>query len=326
MLIQPLNIPGRHCASSGLRNLAAFHGLGWSEAMCFGLGAGLGVWYIKSKSPSRMVHVRSADIEEQFFIRIGQPLPWDKFKTPEESHEDLIAKLGSGLPVIVQTDIFYLPYYQSSTHFPGHIITVWGYDPDREVFLVTDTERPDLIEVAYSDMAKARFCKDVFFDIKGNCMAPKILAAPEDMGRAVREAIVFNSRVLMDPAWKMQGMEGLKTFLNELDLWAGFDDWQWAFRFAYQVFEKRGTGGGGFRLMYRDFLDESAPYLPEINDLGLPQLMGDAAQAWTDLAMTCKEASEKDAADVTDIRRDLENLLAVETAYHETALKLEKGA
>ncbi|MBW2356314.1 MAG: BtrH N-terminal domain-containing protein, partial [Deltaproteobacteria bacterium] len=64
--------PGVHCASTGLRDLAAFHGLDWSEAMCFGLGAGLGLWYLSlpGLSPSRMVHVRSADIEEQLFTRI----------------------------------------------------------------------------------------------------------------------------------------------------------------------------------------------------------------------------------------------------------------
>ena len=326
MLIQPLNIPGRHCASSGLRNLSAFHGLGWSEAMCFGLGAGLGIWYIKSKNPSRMIHVRSADLEEQFFIRIGQPLPWDKFNTPEQSQKDLIEKIDLGLPAIVQTDIFYLPYYHSSTHFPGHVITVWGYDPEKQAFLVTDTERQDLIEVAYSDMGKARFCGDAFFDIQGNCLAPEHIYLPEDMSQAVREAIVFNSRVIMDPAWKMQGMEGLKTFLEELDLWAGFDDWQWAFRFAYQVFEKRGTGGGGFRLMYRDFLEESQPYLQDITRLGLPELMGEAARAWTVLAMALKAASERQTPNVTDIRSCLEKLIQTETQYHETALSLKEAS
>ncbi|MBI9076978.1 MAG: BtrH N-terminal domain-containing protein [Desulfatibacillum sp.] len=322
MLIQPLNIPGRHCASSGLRNLAAHHGLGWTEAMCFGLGAGLGVWYIKSKSPSRMIHVRSADLEEQFFIRINAPLPWNKYETPEQSQKDLMNILDAGHPAIIQTDIFHLPYYQSSTHFPGHVITAWGYDLEKQVFLVTDTERPDLIEVAFEDIAKARFCGDAFFNVKGNCMAPESMTPPPDMAKAIREAIIFNSRVIMDPAWPVQGVAGLNMFIKELDLWAGFADWQWAFRFAYQVFEKRGTGGGGFRLMYLDFLEEALAYLPEVGNLGLPQLMGECAQAWTALASALKDASEKEEPEISEIRVCLDKLIQTETAYHQTALTL----
>ncbi|MBK7686115.1 MAG: BtrH N-terminal domain-containing protein [Rhodocyclaceae bacterium] len=37
---------GRHCASSAIRDLLEFNGLDISEAMCFGLGSGLGVPYL----------------------------------------------------------------------------------------------------------------------------------------------------------------------------------------------------------------------------------------------------------------------------------------
>ena len=35
------------------------------------------------------------------------------------------------------------------------------------------------------------------------------------------------------------------------------EDWQWCARFGYQVIERRGTGGGNFRLMYSRFLAEA---------------------------------------------------------------------
>ena len=35
------------------------------------------------------------------------------------------------------------------------------------------------------------------------------------------------------------------------------EDWQWSARFCYQVIERRGTGGGNFRLMYSRFLAET---------------------------------------------------------------------
>jgi len=45
-----------------------FHGHALSEAMCFGIGGGLGIWYLSPSgtTPSRMIHARSEDLEEQF--------------------------------------------------------------------------------------------------------------------------------------------------------------------------------------------------------------------------------------------------------------------
>ncbi len=58
----------------------------------------------------------------------------------------------------------------------------------------------------------------------------------------------------------------------------------WCARFGYQVIERRGTGGGNFRLMYSRFLDEAgrdeAP------------LAAHAAALWTALAEGLLAASE----------------------------------
>lgn len=324
MLIEPQNIPGRHCASSGLRNLASFHGLGWSEALCFGLGAGLGIWFVKSKNPSRMIHVRSFDLEERFFIQIGQPLSWDRFENASQSEKALIDTLNAGLPAIIQTDICYLPYYNTTTHFPGHVITVWGYDADKQVFFITDTEREDLIEVGFKNIGRARFCGDGFFDVKGNCMAPKKMSPAPDMPRAVAQAILCASKMIMDKAWEFQGILGLENCLKEMDKWKDFKDWQWTARFSYQVLEKRGTGGGGFRLMYADFLDEAGAFLPQVFSLGLPEMMRKTASAWTGLANAFKKASEKDSPDFTNPGKCLEAVIKIETAYHQAALEIKE--
>lgn len=113
-------------------------------------------------------------------------------------------------------------------------------------------------------------------------------------------------------------------FLDELELWAQFKDWQWTFRFAYQVIEKRGTGGGGFRLMYKDFLDEAELFVPDIKNLNLSQLMNKCAVAWTNFALALKQASEKDNPEISTIRLCLEELKEAELLYHTTALKLKK--
>ena len=71
--------PGNHCASTGVRNIVNFHGIEMSEAMCFGIGEGLGLWYIDlpNGKPSRMVHVRSADFEKCFFTNFNGHFEWE---------------------------------------------------------------------------------------------------------------------------------------------------------------------------------------------------------------------------------------------------------
>ncbi len=64
------------------------------------------------------------------------------------------------------------------------------------------------------------------------------------------------------------------------------EDWQWCARFAYQVIERRGTGGGAFRL---DVLA-----LPRGGRPHEAPLAAAAAERWTELAEAFQLASESD--------------------------------
>jgi hypothetical protein len=320
--------PGNHCASSAIRDLADFYGLDLNEPMCFGIGAGLGLWYLENNNlpASRMIHVRSIDIEAQFFQRIGVPFAWEQFDDPQESEDRLREHLDRGRPALIQTDIFYLPYYRSKTHFPGHLIAVWGYDAARQIFFVTDTERAGVQEVPFGDLNKARFSGGGIFELKGNLFAPSALPAPDDLPQIIIKALIHNSRVLLDRGMRFQGLAALALWHEELDRWKTFDDWQWTARLAYQVIEKRGTGGGGFRLMYARFLQNAAAMIPEISALGLPEKMNAAALAWTQLAAALKEVSEKPAPDFIQTKERLDLVMQAETDYHQAAVRLESPA
>jgi hypothetical protein len=314
--------PGNHCASTGIRDMVNYHGLDWSEAMCFGIGAGLGIWYLDlpGQSPSRMVHVRSADIESQFFQRIGIPFEWQHYQDPAESERALISVIDQGTPAIIQTDIFHLPYYNSSTHFPGHVITVWGYNLDKSVFIVTDTEREELLEVSFTALRKARYSNNGFFQCAGNLFAPKTITEPDDLETVLRESIRYNSKTLLDGVETWGGVAVLNKWRNELIDWPRFKDSQWAVRFAYQTIEKRGTGGGGFRQLYARFLKEAAVHLPEITASGLPEKMTLTAEAWQTLASALKTASEEEQPDYTAVDQGINAVLSIESDYHRTAV------
>jgi len=317
--------PGRHCASTALCNMANFHGIPFTEAMCFGIGAGLGIWYLNTgtANPSRMVHVRSADIEAQFFRRIGCPFSWQQFPDPSEAVRALCGSADKGLPSLVQTDIYHLPYYGSSTHFPGHDITVWGYDAREQVFFITDTERTGLLTVPFDDMRKALYSGNGFFPMKGNQFSPESLPQRQDLGQIIRRAIVRNSRLILSGDLDFQGVMALEKWMKELtDVWPLLPDWQWASRFAYQVIERRGTGGGGFRFMYADFLKEASAYCPQIASYGLSDRMLEIAGAWSDLAYALKHASGLQQPGFSMVADKIRTVHALESEYHREACSL----
>ncbi|HET9591886.1 MAG TPA: DUF4872 domain-containing protein, partial [Solirubrobacterales bacterium] len=105
-------------------------------------------------------------------------------------------------------------------------------------------------------------------------------AVPRAIARAASE-------MLEPPFGPFGGLPALERLAAEAGSWPeAVEDWQWCARFAYQVIERRGTGGGCFRLMYSRFLAEAgreeAP------------LAAVAAARWTELAEAFKAASEED--------------------------------
>ncbi len=292
--------------------------------MCFGIGEGLGLWYVEmpNMNPSRMVHVRSAEFENVFFSNIQQDFKWETHEDPLEGEKNLISKIDEGIPAIIHTDIYHLPYYNTKTHFPGHVITVWGYDKENETFIVTDTEREEHLSVPMKKLRDARYCDDVFFKSKGNLFAPESIDLPEDMKTVIKKAILSNSKFLASDEISYSGKPAIKKWEDEILAWAEFKNWQWTVRFCYQNIEKRGTGGGGFRKLYSEFLKESSDLIDEIKMNGLDQRMKEVADSWTSLAYSLKDVSEMKSPDFNDSLTHLKNLKNLEMSYHKDVVKI----
>ena len=282
------HLPGNHCGSTALRNLLAFHGVEISEEMALGLGAGVCFYYLKldGQSPSRFTNGRVGRLEEQFLELTGSPHGFETFDDPGESWAAARESVDAGHPALLLTDLYYLDHYGNSAHFPGHAVVLAGYDD--EFAYLSDTGFEELQRTRLENLSRARHGSHPVFPLAGHLLTVPDPAALEDPRAGAPRAIERNARQMIEPALgELEGLPALRRFAVEVGEWPRqVEDWQWSARFCYQVIERRGTGGGNFRLMYSRFLAEAGRDEAEV--------AAEAAANWTALAQALLRASEAD--------------------------------
>jgi len=297
-----LHNPGRHCASTVLSDLTHFYELNLSEPICFGLGAGLGFFYLESEqiSPSRMILTRAQNLEGNFFHNLGLEFEWRTEPDPEQGWLKTKNWIDQEVPVMLRADIFYLDYYHSKTHFPGHIICLWGYDLEKGLAYVADTGYPGLIELSLDSLRKARYGEMPFFSIKGDYFPVALPAKLDGLEEKMDNAIISQAEDLKETGpggFFWSGYSALKETAQRIEQWQAAKDKSWCFRWAYQIIEKRGTGGGAFRKIYGEFLKEISQNYPASAKWIDYQEMQAMGEKWTELAMLLKQLSEQEKLD-----------------------------
>jgi hypothetical protein len=299
------HLPGNHCGSTALRNLLAFSGVRISEEMALGLGAGVSFYYVPldGQSPSRFTNGRVGRLEEQFCELTGLPLVLETFDGPKDSWQAARAAVDAGRPALLLTDLYYLDHYGSSAHFPGHAVVLAGYND--ELAYLSDTGFEELQTTRLENLARARHGQHPIFPLAGHMLTVGDDGAVADPRPAAGRAIERNARQMLEPALgEYEGVPALRRFAAEVGAWPeAAEDWRWCARFCYQVIERRGTGGGNFRLMYSRFLEE----------LGSEQapVAREAAELWTALASVLQSASQRDEPVADDWRRIADRAAAV---------------
>ena len=300
-----LHRPGVHCGSTALADALRVRGLDLTEPMAFGLGAGLGFYYLDSRglSPTRIIQGRQWPLEETACDVLGAPVKVRTEDDPVRAWDRVREVLDRGLAPIASTDLRYLPYWRTSTPFNGHRVVIAGYEEGRDVALVADTEREALQEIALVDLERARASSGQPLGYTGRLWMEVDAPAKAPVWRnVVADALRRQARHMLLCQDGYTGISALERFAEEVDSWPGRArdeaDRAWCFRFAYQSIERRGTGGGNFRLLYARFLEEAAAHLPLVSGLGLPERMTEIAAGWTRLANSFKDLSGERGAGV----------------------------
>lgn len=299
---------GNHCGSTSLRDLSRFYGWGFDEPACFGLGSGLGFSYLRQpEPPERLFFGRTNWLEWAFFEHLGIDHTVHEGAPFPDAWAAITDRIDGGDPVMIFTDLFYLDYYDASTHFSPHSLLVVGYD-DNHAHLA-DSEF-DAVQALPLDRLEAAMTTDHVVPLQCRYLTvddPSVETPPD---RAAETAIRETATFMLDPdaasrstrEFGAQGIPAMREFARDLPTWDGLDDPGWATRFAYENVERRGTGGGAFRRMYADFLAGVADRTAVPEDA--PERMAAIAEDWTAVGEVLREASETD--DEATLRAHLE--------------------
>jgi len=297
-----VHIPGLHCGSVAIRDVMKYHGYNLSEEMCFGIGGGLGFFYNVSGdiSPTRMIFVRGPEMEPTFFSLTDKPTSWKYEKDDEKALEIAKGWLDEDIPILIQTDVRYLDYYNSSTNFPGHVVSVWGYDDETQTVFLADTGFEGLQSVSYEKFKKGRASKAKSNPLENNWFEVNPEKPIRPLDEVIPEAIHMNAQKMIQGRTAGRGESGvrmIKLWSEDLPHWAEADDWKWCARFGYQVIKKRGVCGAGFRWIYRDFLKEAEGIVPSLKEQRLSHKMDSIGNKWGEISLLLKGISEKEKPD-----------------------------
>jgi hypothetical protein len=284
-----------HCVTGSLRHLYAFAGHDVSEDLLLGLGEGVGFAYFHFAGQLPFIGGRTQpkpSMEEIAAERTGAALRVHAPTSDAAAEKALVSRLEAGLPVMLQVDMGFLPYFD----FGGHVIAACGCDAAAGTVMVADRDEP-LHEVPLSDLRKARGSRFKPFppgrrwweaDFNG-FRAPR----PADITAALRN----QAALMLDPPISNIGVKGIRKAAGEVGRWGSIlapGDLRGALTNAWIMTSAvGGTGGGLFRRMFGRFLTEAAGITGKHALAGAGERFGGIADKWDEIAKACREASEE---------------------------------
>ena len=306
------HLPGVHCGTAAMRDLLRYVGFDLSEAMCLGLGSGLGFTYLRNPRgtpPSRIFYGRTATLEHDLGAHLA--LDFEEGADDDADRAWRAAKnwIDRGVPLLLHVELSQLPYYHTRTPFPGHRVVLVGYDDARRVALLADTDFPGWQEVSYETLIAARMAQIPPILLHNEWLAVKPTRRRASFTDAVIVALRDNALAMDLDRAPHQGIMGMETLAEDFENWADAPDAALCARFAYQNVEVRGTGGGFFRKMYAQFLREAEPLDERLRAANLAETLEQIADEWSAFGRLAQRlATEPDRAAFGDASRAMRRL------------------
>ena len=376
MIIKEFNHQkGHHCVSTTTRDLIHHAGIPLSEEMVFGLDASIGFIYMDKDSENNL-YSEGQDIpiflggltgmisEDSLVCKIlGLNIDMDRPSSSDLAWDSSREILDQGHPLGIQVEMGYLPYILDAEdeefYFGGHVISLIGYDEEKRVAYVCDTDWEGHLEIQINQLKKARNSKRGTKWLQPHNMQYHISERPDGkkppIARAIKLATQKAARNMIAASMNFQGIPGLNLMVKSIAKWeeslqgtivTGLGDKkipkaQFAFEMIYGFIEDFGTGGACFRNMYSDFLEElrtseyilDGPHAWKKDELDLLEeskdLISESALEWTGFAEELKIAINEggtkclDFVDLEELAKKASNIARLEEAGFKTLFKIK---
>lgn len=293
---------GVHCGSAALRNVIShYSGLRLSEAMCFGLGAGINFTYVREPGASfYMVTGRGSYLEANFCDALDIHMEVTSTSDDGAAWRHLRGCVERGELVMIDTDMFELPYMvqrlklSGGLHFGGHKALVVGYDATLGTVALADYAWKSPQQVSLSVLQAARGSK-LGVSCPGNaCFRFYFPDELPCISHAIRIALNCFVNQMRRPYLHYNGLPAVIRFCRQVTKWnriMGAEELQNNTGMAAFMLEKAGTGGGAFRNLYSRFLEESAEVFHSPLLRRASGVYRDLATRWREVAALLAEAA-----------------------------------
>ncbi len=327
MEIQFKHRQSAHCESGVTANLISHYSEPMSEAMAFGIGAGLFFAYLPfiklNDLPLTTFRCITGGIFNRTMKELGIGVESRKFRDQELAMEVLDETLARGIPVGLQTGAWWLPYFPPAYrfHFNMHNLVVYGRNGDD--YLISDPVFPEPVLCKRLDLMKARFAKGTLAP-KGKMYYLTSVPGSIDLQPAIRNGIRAVTKAMLKTPLPIVGIRGMRFLANRLERWPKKMGEEKALLYLGQLVrmqEEIGTGGAGFRFIYAAFLQEAAIVLQDNRLKELSATMTSIGDVWRELAVAAARNC-KGRADENDSFEAMANIIR-ECARREEALYLE---
>lgn len=302
---------GRHWESTALANVLAQAGVRnpstrkpLSEAMCFGLAGGLGAGY--SFCPSFVRHglgsgvsvvgryrafATGADFCQGALERLGAKVTLQETGGAATAYKQLVESLARGRPTIVYCAPLAATHLSWAGTYGMYVTTVYGIDEANEVAYVGDcADEAFSIPLDELSQYRSRVCSHKFRSLTFD-PPPRLSEA------AFKTAVVAGIQACADdfarPTLQTYGLPGVSEWAKVITNTKSQRGWPRLYKGAllylvqrdvFDSIETAGTGGGLFRTLYADFLDEAADVARRPAWRSCAERYRELAVRWTELA------------------------------------------
>jgi len=288
-----------HCESGVAANLLSHGGLHFSEAMAFGIGGGLFFGYLPFIRLNGMPLVTYRSAAGKILKRLGRipgvEIEQKRYRHRQRAMAELDELLARGVPVGLQTGVFWLPYFPTALrfHFNAHNLVVYGKEDGD--YLISDPVFPGPVRCAADDLARARFASGALAP-RGKMYYLRRVPAELDRGPHILQGIDSVCRTMLGTGFPLIGIQGMRLLAGRMERWPKKLGEQGAalhLGHVVRMQEEIGTGGGGFRFMYAAYLQESAEEMGDGFLRNCSATLTEAGDSWRHFAVmaarVCKD-------------------------------------